>query len=171
MQCLDEFGVSNHFMIGRDGKIFQMVDPQKRAWHAGQSKMPLESDGREGLNDFSIGIDFPATFSSGYTEEQLHAFFELIAFLKKTYPLINFYGHSDVAINRNGKAPYEDPENGVSPGEIPRIPKEEYVNLMVNEPKTDPWGFPWEAVTRQLRTFPDFQKFEISKGVGDGRRS
>src|SRR5438045_538732 len=46
--------VSAHYTIDRDGTIVRHVPEDKRAWHAGQSKM---KDGRRGVNDFSIGIE------------------------------------------------------------------------------------------------------------------
>jgi len=46
--------VSAHYTIDRGGKIVSHVAEEKRAWHAGQSKM---KDGRTNVNDFSIGIE------------------------------------------------------------------------------------------------------------------
>lgn len=44
---------SAHLVIGRDGKIVQLIPFNKIAWHAGAS----EWDGRTGLNKYSIGIE------------------------------------------------------------------------------------------------------------------
>jgi N-acetylmuramoyl-L-alanine amidase len=44
---------SAHLVIGRDGKITQLVAFNRIAWHAGQSQWA----GRGGLNGFSIGIE------------------------------------------------------------------------------------------------------------------
>jgi len=46
--------VSAHYTIGRDGTIVTHVPEDRRAWHAGQSRM---KDGRTQVNDFSIGIE------------------------------------------------------------------------------------------------------------------
>src|SRR5262245_3532767 len=46
--------VSCHYTIDRNGTIAAHVLEDKRAWHAGQSRM---KDGRTGVNDFSIGIE------------------------------------------------------------------------------------------------------------------
>ena len=46
--------VSAHVVIGREGGIWQVVPFNRKAWHAGQSAWA----GREGLNGFSIGIEF-----------------------------------------------------------------------------------------------------------------
>ncbi|MBI1802723.1 MAG: N-acetylmuramoyl-L-alanine amidase [Chloroflexi bacterium] len=45
--------VSIHYLIDRDGTIYQMVDEFQRAWHAG----PSNFRGRTSWNDFSIGIE------------------------------------------------------------------------------------------------------------------
>ncbi len=44
---------SAHLVIGRDGKIFQLIDFNKKAWHAGESQWA----NWKGFNDFSIGIE------------------------------------------------------------------------------------------------------------------
>ena len=44
---------SAHFVIGRDGRITQMVDCNRKAWHAGKSIW----QGVRGLNSHSIGIE------------------------------------------------------------------------------------------------------------------
>jgi len=49
-----QYKVSSHYTIDRDGTILQHVKDDKRAWHAGVSLMP---DGRQRVNDFSIGIE------------------------------------------------------------------------------------------------------------------
>jgi N-acetylmuramoyl-L-alanine amidase len=46
-------GTSAHYVIGKDGRVVQMVDIEKKAWHAGAS----EFQGRPDVNDFSIGIE------------------------------------------------------------------------------------------------------------------
>jgi len=45
--------VSAHIVIGRKGQITQMVDFNKKAWHAG----PSSSQGYSGLNNHAIGIE------------------------------------------------------------------------------------------------------------------
>ncbi|MDA3929222.1 MAG: N-acetylmuramoyl-L-alanine amidase [Prolixibacteraceae bacterium] len=49
----DNTPVSAHLVIARDGSIFQIVDFNTQAWHAGKSKYRKT----EGLNAFSIGIE------------------------------------------------------------------------------------------------------------------
>ena len=55
-QTLDIFsapGVSAHFVVAEDGEITQMVNCGRAAFHAGRS----EWRGRQGCNDFSVGIE------------------------------------------------------------------------------------------------------------------
>lgn len=46
-------GASAHLVIGKDGKIVQLIDFNKKAWHAGTSQWADKT----GFNNFSIGIE------------------------------------------------------------------------------------------------------------------
>ena len=51
--CNSKSGVSSHFVINRNGKIYRLVEDNKIAWHAGKSCW-----GRcKNLNKNSIGIE------------------------------------------------------------------------------------------------------------------
>ena len=45
--------VSSHFLVGRDGRLFQFVSLEHRAWHAGASYL----HGRSVLNRSSVGVE------------------------------------------------------------------------------------------------------------------
>jgi N-acetylmuramoyl-L-alanine amidase len=47
-----ESQVSYHVLIGRNGAVFAVVNPDRRAWHAGRSRL----DGRDDVNQFSVGV-------------------------------------------------------------------------------------------------------------------
>jgi hypothetical protein len=94
------YGVSAHFIINRDGKISEFVPPTRLAFHAGKSKMPDPADGRESVNNFSIGIELIASDSSGFTDKQYIALQSLILLLKSNFPIRNIVGHSDIAPGR-----------------------------------------------------------------------
>lgn len=47
-----ESKVSYHVLIGRNGKVFHVVNPDRKAWHAGVSSM----DGVANVNEFAIGV-------------------------------------------------------------------------------------------------------------------
>jgi AmpD protein len=88
--------VSAHYFIRRDGEIIQFVDPDRRAWHAGVSTWR----GREGCNDFSIGIELEGCDSQPFEAVQYRRLAELIRELAARYPVEAVVGHSDVAPGR-----------------------------------------------------------------------
>ncbi|WP_170004383.1 N-acetylmuramoyl-L-alanine amidase [Pseudopontixanthobacter vadosimaris] len=97
--CDRESGVSAHYLIGKDGEVVQLVDEDKRAWHAGVAYWR----GHKDVNSASIGIelDHPG-HKFGYTEfprVQIDALVPLLARMMKTHdiPRANVVGHSDVA--------------------------------------------------------------------------
>jgi N-acetylmuramoyl-L-alanine amidase len=90
--------VSSHYLIGRDGKIYYLVDELARAWHAGESYWGGGSD----LNSASIGIELDNNGEEPFAEVQIEALLALLIDLKARYaiPAANFLGHSDVAPGR-----------------------------------------------------------------------
>lgn len=94
--------VSCHYLISREGKIYNLLCPKFKGWHAGIS----EWKNVKNLNDYSIGIELENKgHEHGYTNftnSQYHKLKQLIKFLK-----FNFYikdediiFHSDIAPNR-----------------------------------------------------------------------
>ena len=90
--------VSAHYLIGRDGTLYQLVDEERRAWHAGASWWGGNTD----LNSASIGIELDNTGAEPYPEAQIVRLLELLKGLKERYriPTGNFLGHGDVAPGR-----------------------------------------------------------------------
>lgn len=94
-----ELRVSAHFLIERDGAVTQFVSCLDRAWHAGVSQFA----GREGCNDFSLGIELEGTDDQAFTEVQYQALVSLTRALQVAYPAISaarICGHSDIAPQR-----------------------------------------------------------------------
>lgn len=92
-------GVSAHYMIDRDGTIYQLVADGRRAWHAGRSALHgVPTD----VNARSIGIEIVnrGDGKTPFTEAQYKALEQLVPYLAKTYevPLANLVGHKQVAI-------------------------------------------------------------------------
>ncbi len=95
--------VSAHYLIRRDGHIFQLVDEVDRAWHAGVSYWQGETD----MNSVSIGIELD---HDGHKDGAMAAFPEaqmaaLISLLQKVIARHNIapqniLGHSDIAPGR-----------------------------------------------------------------------
>ncbi|MNE10162.1 1,6-anhydro-N-acetylmuramyl-L-alanine amidase AmpD [compost metagenome] len=91
--------VSAHFLIERDGTLTQFVSCLERAWHAGVSRFA----GREGCNDFSLGIELEGTDDLPFTDAQYQALSALTRQLQAAYPAITLEricGHSDIAPGR-----------------------------------------------------------------------
>ncbi len=90
--------VSAHYLIGRDGRIYYLVDELARAWHAGESYWGGNSD----LNSASIGIELDNNGDEPFAGDQIAALLALLADLKQRYgiPAANFLGHGDVAPGR-----------------------------------------------------------------------
>ncbi len=98
-QEIRDLQVSAHLLIDRSGKVIQFVDFDRRAWHAGDSS----HCGRQGCNDFSIGIELEGTDDIPFTDGQYRKLASVCAELMLRYPNItvdNIVGHSDVAPGR-----------------------------------------------------------------------
>lgn len=100
--------VSAHFLIERDGGVTQFVSCNERAWHAGVSSF----EGREGCNDFSLGIELEGTDDLPFSEAQYAALIGLARQLLQAYPALSvarICGHSDIAPGRKtDPGPYFD---------------------------------------------------------------
>ncbi len=95
--------VSAHYVIDRDGTIYQLVADDKRAWHAGVSTWPgMGND----INGVSIGIEFQCPVKAGalggFTQKQVAAGIRLCRLLCNMYKIApeNVVGHSDIAPGR-----------------------------------------------------------------------
>ena len=97
------YGVSPHYIISREGKIYRLVEDKNIAYHAGVSKVP---DGRTGVNNFSLGIEIVNTKSEKPNEAQYDALKNLLSYLKSEYKIKYVLGHSDIAPGRK-----DDPWN------------------------------------------------------------
>jgi N-acetylmuramoyl-L-alanine amidase len=90
--------VSAHFVVGRDGRVVQMVRVEKRAWHAGASVL----DGVDKVNDFSVGIEM-VNLNDGkdpYPPEQMEAVAGIIRLIRSRYdvPDSRIVSHAQIAL-------------------------------------------------------------------------
>lgn len=90
--------VSSHYLIGRDGTIYQLVDERHRAWHAGASRWGDNTD----LNSASIGIELDNNGDEPFAEPQIEALLALLSDLRERYRIApeNVLGHADVSPGR-----------------------------------------------------------------------
>jgi len=98
---------SVHYLVGRDGRVAQIVHDDNVAWHAGRSAMkPKARDGdptkEPHVDEFSLGVELVATHDSGYTDRQLASLYALVESLVWTYRIDGdrVVGHEHVAPGR-----------------------------------------------------------------------
>jgi hypothetical protein len=91
------YGVAPHYMVARDGTVYQLVADKNIAYHAGDSKMP---DGRSGVNNFSIGVEILNTKTDDYTSAQYSAVKKIIGILEGKYGNLKVVGHDTIAPGR-----------------------------------------------------------------------
>jgi len=95
-QSIRGLEVSAHFLVRRDGSLWQFVDCDARAWHAGASCWR----GRGQCNDDSIGIELEGLEGEYFEPAQYDALRELMPALAKRYPIAHVAGHEHIAPGR-----------------------------------------------------------------------
>ena len=102
--CDKDAKVSAHYLVDEDGTLYQLVDENKRAWHAGVAEWAGQTD----INSASIGVEIVngghnVTLQDGslppYTDMQINALIVLSKeiMLRQNIMPQNVLGHSDVA--------------------------------------------------------------------------
>jgi N-acetyl-anhydromuramyl-L-alanine amidase AmpD len=91
------YHVSSHYVIGREGIIYQLVKEKNVSFHAGQSSLP---DGRKGANTCSIGIELIDSVGDKPTELQIRSLTALVKDIETRYPIKYVLRHSDIAPGR-----------------------------------------------------------------------
>jgi len=93
--------VSSHFLIDESGKIFELVEENDVAYHAGTSFWA----GVDGLNKNSIGIEFinSAPFEKKFSDAQMKSGARLCQYLILKYNIAqkNIVGHCDIAYDKS----------------------------------------------------------------------
>jgi N-acetyl-anhydromuramyl-L-alanine amidase AmpD len=92
-----QYGVAPHYLIDREGNIYQLVADKDIAYHAGESRTP---DGKTGVNNFSLGIELMNTEKDSCASTQYSSLKKLLFFLKETYSIKYVLGHNDIAPGR-----------------------------------------------------------------------
>lgn len=96
--CAPEHEVSCHYLIAEDGTLFQLVDEDMRAWHAGQGSWCGAGD----VNSRSIGIELANCGRSPFPAAQMLALERLLGDVmgRRSIPAEQVLGHSDLAVGR-----------------------------------------------------------------------
>jgi N-acetyl-anhydromuramoyl-L-alanine amidase len=95
-KSIEGMQVSSHFYIRRNGELWQFVDCDHRAWHAGASHYR----GRGECNDDSIGIELEGLEGERFESAQYEVLADLCAALAQRYPIEHIAGHEHIAPGR-----------------------------------------------------------------------
>lgn len=98
--CINQFkkyDVSAHYIIARDGKVYQLVDEKNISYHAGKSSLP---DGSSTVNTNSIGIEIITTKFTSPTQSQYNSVVALVKDIKTRYNIKYIQGHQQIAPER-----------------------------------------------------------------------
>jgi N-acetylmuramoyl-L-alanine amidase len=95
---LEHTKVSAHYLIGKNGEVYQLLNDYLRGWHAGVSKWGSITD----MNSVSLGIELDNNGKEPFSDIQINALMTLLDTLKTNYdiPTANFIGHGDIAPTR-----------------------------------------------------------------------
>lgn len=90
--------VSAHYLIGEDGRLYQLVAESERAWHAGASRWGGVAD----LNSGSIGIELDNDGVEPFSQAQIDTLLKLLADItgRLDIPRHLVIGHGDIAPTR-----------------------------------------------------------------------
>ncbi len=96
--CSAEFEVSAHYLICKKGQVYQMVEEEMRAWHAGAGTWRGEDD----INSRSIGIELDNDGRTPFSDLQMTALEALLPGIMTRWniPPEGIIAHSDMAPTR-----------------------------------------------------------------------
>lgn len=129
--CDPAHEVSAHYMITEDGKVIQMVDETKRAWHAGRSYWRGITD----INSHSIGIELcnPGHLNGyrPFPDVQINVLIDLCKGIMARWDIRpeNVLAHSDIAPARKKDPGELFPWDTLAAASICTVPE--------NTPETD----------------------------------
>lgn len=90
--------VGVHYLIGRDGALYQLVKDGKRAWHAGSGRWGTITD----VNSASIGVEIDNSGHDPFLDVQIDRLIALLDDLTRRLgiPRHQVIGHEDMAPGR-----------------------------------------------------------------------
>jgi N-acetylmuramoyl-L-alanine amidase len=127
--------VSAHYLIGGDGRIYQLVDDAARAWHAGPGRWGTITD----VNSASIGIELDNDGASPFPNAQIENLLVLLTDLtgRLHIPRWQIVGHEDIAPTRRNDPGPLFPWQRLADAGFGRWPRGELVAPPAN---FDPWA-------------------------------
>ncbi len=129
--------VSAHYLVGRDGRRYQLVADGERAWHAGPGHWGTITD----VNSASIGIELDNDGASDFTPAQIASLVVLLDDLctRLGIPRTQIVAHADFAPARKRDPGYRFPWKQLADAGFGLWPKPPLVD--------PPAGFdPWRAL-------------------------
>ena len=146
--------VSAHYLVGDDGRLYQLVADAMRAWHAGGGRWGTITD----LNSASIGIEIDNDGSEPFTDAQIDALLVLLEDLcsRLGIPKTRVIAHADLAPTRKRDPGAQFPWARLAQAGFGRWPS----GPLVDPPAGfDPWlamaalGYPREERAAAVRAF------------------
>jgi len=137
--------VSAHYLVGRDGALFQLVADTERAWHAGPGRWGTISD----VNSASIGIELDNDGASPFEPAQIASLLRLLDDLcaRLDIPRTQIVAHADFAPTRKRDPGFRFPWKQLADAGFGMWPRGELVDPPAD---FDPWnalrllGYPLE---------------------------
>lgn len=126
LQIFKKYRVSAHYLIDRDGTVYQLVNENRVAFHAGKGSLPDKPETLNSLNSMSIGIELMAVgtpeemlklgvkdyasipdAAKGFTEQQYRSLSELLLDIASRHDKVKLtkgqiIGHDAYAPERRG---------------------------------------------------------------------
>jgi N-acetylmuramoyl-L-alanine amidase len=146
--------VSAHYLIGRDGKRYQLVADGERAWHAGPGRWGTIGD----LNSASIGIELDNDGLAEFPPEQIDSLLVLLEDLctRLNITRTDIVAHADFAPTRKRDPGAKFPWKRLAEAGFGRWPA---TDAGEPPPGFDPWlalrliGYPLEDRAATVRAF------------------
>ncbi|HET6435004.1 MAG TPA: N-acetylmuramoyl-L-alanine amidase [Xanthomonadaceae bacterium] len=137
--------VSAHYLVGRDGALYQLVSDTERAWHAGPGRWGTITD----VNSASIGIELDNDGASPFAPAQIASLLRLLDDLcaRLDIPRTQVVAHADFAPTRKRDPGFRFPWKQLADAGFGMWPRGELVDPPAD---FDPWnalrllGYPLE---------------------------
>ncbi len=100
---LEEFKlykVTSHFLIARDGTIYQLAPEEAVAYHAGRGQMP-DGSRKDKINNYSLGIESIYSETESPNDIQIEKLVALVSYLMDKYGISteNILEHEDISLS------------------------------------------------------------------------